>query len=131
VKIGFGESRIKTSVGADGLMRTMESRLTYYTEVVKPQVIAVPIGFETDLGSIPLALQNVFPKDGKAMYGYILHDYLYKMGMYSRSTSDDMLEEAMQSLGVSWWRRKSVRLGLKLGGWVAWNKHRKGLKCTK
>ena len=130
MKIGFKESDVNLSVPITGDIRTMKSELTYYTEL-KKCLILVPIGFGTDLGSIPLALQNVFPKDGKAMYGYILHDYLYKMGMYSRSTSDDMLEEAMQSLGVSWWRRKSVRLGLKLGGWVAWNKHRKGLKCTK
>ena len=35
-----------------------------------------------------------FPKDGKAMYGYILHDYLYQIGLFSRSETDDILEEA-------------------------------------
>lgn len=130
MKIGFKEQTISLTVPITGDIRTTQSELTYYTDI-KKCLILVPIGFDTDLGSIPLSLQNIFPKDGKAMFGYILHDYLYRMGLYTRSVSDDMLEEAMQSLGVAWWRRKSVRLGLRLGGWVAWNKHRKGLKCTK
>jgi len=124
VKVGFRESEILLSVPTSGDIRTLQSELTYFTQVVQEQLLLVPKGIQTDLGSIPRALQGIFPKDGKAMFAYILHDYLYQVGMFSRLDSDEMLEEAMGSLGVSWWRRKAVKLGLRVGGWVAWNEHR-------
>jgi len=124
VKVGFREDEILLSVPTSGDIRTLQSELTYFTEIVREQLLLVPKGIKTDLGSIPLFLQNIFPKDGKAMFAYILHDYLYQIGLFSRSETDDILEEAMESLSVSWWRRKSVRGGLRIGGWVAWNEHR-------
>ena len=124
MKVGFRESEILLSVPTSGDIRTLQSELTYFTQVVQEQLLLVPKGIQTDLGSIPRALQGIFPKDGKAMFAYILHDYLYQVGMFSRLDSDEMLEEAMGSLGVSWWRRKAVKLGLRVGGWVAWNEHR-------
>ena len=131
MKVGFRESFVLLSVSTDGIIRTTKSELTYYTEVVKPQLIVVPINFDTDLGSIPRLFQPLIPKDGLALFAYILHDYLYKTGLFTRSQSDYILEEAMKSLGVQWWVRKADLNGLRAGGWVAWNKHRKGLTCTK
>jgi len=131
VKVGFKEDYLVTSVGKDGLVRTTLSVLTYYSEVVRPQLILVPIGTVTDFGSIPKFLQSIFSKDGLALYAYVLHDYLYRTGMFTRSECDMILEEAMKSLGVAWWRRKAVRGGLRIGGWVAWNKHRNKKKGGK
>ena len=98
--------------------------MNYLSDLVNENIV-VKSGLRTDLGSIPQLLQNIFPKDGKAMFAYILHDHLYKIGMYERDICDDILEEAMEVLGVNWFTRKSVRSGLKIGGWVAWNAHRK------
>ena len=126
----FKEKTISLSVPLSGDIRTTQSELTYYSEIAKCYIL-VPIGIKTDLGSIPQAFQNVFPKDGKAMFAYILHDYLYKTGMFSQKICDDILEEAMKSLGVTWWRRKVVRNGLRVGGWVAYNNYRNGEKETK
>ena len=131
MKVGFREGKLLLSVPTSGDIRTTESELTYFTKIDREQLLLVPTGIKTDLGSIPTVLQVFFPKDGKAMYGYILHDYLYQIGLFSRSETDDILEEAMESLGVSWWRRKSVRGGLKVGGWVAWNEHRSKSKGGK
>jgi len=131
MKVGFLEDRVTLEVPQSGDIRTLLSELNYFTKVVKPQMINVPSGIKTDLGSIPQALQNIFPKDGKAMFGYILHDYLYQTGMFTKNQSDAILEEAMKVLGVSWWRRKSVRAGLFIGGWVAWNEHRKKTRKVK
>lgn len=125
MKTGFNEVVLTVDVPLTGDIRTLRSELTYFSEILG-YMIVVPEGFKTDLGSIPQVLQGVFPKDGKAMYGYILHDYLYQVGIESRSISDDVLEEAMESLGVSWGTRRSVRLGLAIGGWVAWDAHRSG-----
>ena len=119
-KQGFIDLRLPKS----GKVRTTQSELTFFSDIVE-DYITVPVGTETDLGSIPVLLQWLFPKDGKAVLGYVLHDYLYKVGIYSRSKSDDILQEAMKTLDVSWWRLRGVRGGLAVGGWVAWNKHRK------
>ncbi|HIP21196.1 MAG TPA: DUF1353 domain-containing protein [Sulfurimonas sp.] len=131
MKVGFREAEILLSVPMSGDIRTLQSELTYFTQVVQEQLLLVPKGIKTDLGSIPLFLQNIFPKDGKAMFAYILHDYLYQVGIFERLESDEILDEAMASLGVVWWRRKAVKLCLRVCGWDAWNKHRNKKKGGK
>jgi len=121
--VSFKELYIDLKVPKSGDIRTTLTTLSYYSDIVNEWVV-VPTGLETDLGSIPRFLQGVFPKDGKAMFAYILHDHLYKLGVYSRSTSDDILREAMNALGVRWYIQVCVRFGLRIGGWYAWNKHR-------
>jgi len=120
---GFMEDFIDLRLPREGTVRTTLSELNYYSRS-QNALISVPVGFKTDLGSIPQVLQAIFPKDGKAVLAYIIHDYLYSTGKYSRSECDDILEEAMERLGVGWGTRFSVREGLRLGGWVAWNRHR-------
>ncbi|MCK4500462.1 DUF1353 domain-containing protein, partial [Candidatus Babeliales bacterium] len=83
-----------------------------------------PKGMETDYGSIPKVLHSVISPTGKPTYGFVIHDELYKKGKYSRSTSDKILDEAMEVLGVGWFKRKTIMAGLKLGGWVTWNRYR-------
>ena len=119
----FLENGVLLWLPKEGEIRTTESELNFYSDVVG-EWIKVPTGLKTDLGSIPAALQWLFPTDGKAVLGYVLHDYLYKTGLYTRNECDDILEEAMKLLDVSYWKRRSVRAGLKVGGWVAWNNHR-------
>jgi len=122
----FKEEYITLEVPKSGDIRKTLSPLTYYSEILD-KTIKVPLYMLTDLGSIPQVLQGIFPKDGKAMFAYILHDCLYQSGILTRKQSDDVLEEAMNTLGVTWWRRKSVREGLRVGGFIAWNNYRKGI----
>lgn len=124
---GFKEKYIVVEVPQSGDIRKLLRGLTYTSKSTKTSIY-VPEGFKTDLGSIPQLLQGIFPKDGKAMFAYILHDYLYYTGMYSQHACDNMLDEAMGTLGVSLWRRKAVRIGLSLGGFVAYNNHRRKKK---
>ena len=120
----FEQNFIDLRLPQKGNIRITKSELIFVSDLVSENIV-VPVGTKTDLGSIPSILQWAFPKDGKAVLGYVTHDYLYQKGIYSRSKSDDILEEAMKVLGVSWWRRKSVRSGLAVGGWFSWNKHRR------
>ena len=39
--------------------------------------------------------------------------------------SDGILDEEMDILEVGYLKRKIIMAGLKVGGWVAWNNHRK------
>lgn len=121
---GFVEDSINLKVPREGVIRVTLSELTYFSKVSNTWII-VPVGLETDLGSIPTVLQPIFPKDGRATLAYILHDYLYKIGYKNdRNLCDDILKEAMISLGVGWFKVNSVRVGLKVGGSFAWDNHR-------
>ncbi len=118
----FKEESILLEVPISGDIRTTKSHITFNYKGID---IIVPIDFKTDLGSIPQFLQGIFPKDGKAMFGYILHDYLYYSGKYCQQECDNILEIAMNELDVGWWTRKAVRNGLRIGGFIAYLKHRK------
>jgi len=115
----FNEDHIDLRLPQRGKIRTTLSELHFYSDIVSESIV-VPIGFKTDLGSIPTWLQWLFPKDGKA-----LHDYLFKIGFSNnRAICDDILKESMKVLGVKSWRIHGVRIGLKVGGSFAWNRHR-------
>ncbi|NOQ31780.1 MAG: DUF1353 domain-containing protein [Helicobacteraceae bacterium] len=121
----FAEDHVDLRLPKEGTIRTTLSELHYYSKPIDEMII-VPIGFKSDLGSIPSLLQWIFPKDGLAVLGYVLHDYLYSIRYKDdRSVCDNLLYEAMGVLGVSGWRRVGVLTGLKIGGIFAWNKHRK------
>ncbi len=122
---GFKEKFIDLRLPQRGNIRITLSQLQYTSALVETNIV-VPIGFKTDLGSIPNWLQWLFPKDGRAVLAYILHDWLFKDGRYGRKLSNKIAIEAMGTLGAKWWRRKGVAIGLKIGSWYAWNKHRKG-----
>ncbi len=67
--------------------------------------VRVPIGFETDLTSTPRMFWPIFPPAGPWSPAAILHDYLYGLPGCSRFLADALFREAMQKLGVPWWRR--------------------------
>lgn len=88
-------------------------------------VIVVPKGFVTDFGSIPKAFQLFVNPQGKSKTGFVLHDFMYQTQERSQLVSDAILNEAMESAGVSWLQRFMVYRGLRLGGWLTWNKYAK------
>lgn len=111
-------------VPLDGGDRILVEDLSYASDVALKTLIA-PSGMKTDYGSIPKILHNVLSPTGKPTYAFVIHDMLYQKGLYNKKTSDKILDEAMKLLGVGWFKRKTIMSGLKLGGWVAWNKYRK------
>jgi hypothetical protein len=86
--------------------------------------IRVPIGFTTDLASVPQLFQNLFPKDGKYKDAAVVHDYLYSTqglyGKFTRKQSDKIFSQAMKDLGVSWWRRSMIYRAVRIGGAGSW-----------
>ena len=118
------KSQLIVNVPFDGGDRILHANLIYYSEKAKCNII-VPIGFTTDYGSIPKILHGIMSPTGKPTYAFVIHDYLYKTGKYTKSVSDEILNEAMKILDVGFIKRYSIIAGLKVGGFVAWNKHRK------
>lgn len=68
-----------------------------------PIHITVPMGFVTDLASIPRGLWNLFPPHGRYDYAAVVHDYLYRtdamagadIPMVSQALADRTMLHAM------------------------------------
>ena len=101
--------------------------------------ITVPVNFTTDLESIPRVLPLAYAiLYGTAHKASVVHDWLYTNGglwptsqlaqsgaHVTRKQADDVLYEAIVCTGEPRWKAWLIWLGVRAGGWVAWNKHRK------
>ncbi len=92
----------------------LDADLIYLTE--KQELIRVPIGFKTDLASIPRLLRALYPKHGLQTRAAVVHDYLYsaRNHRYSRLEADTIFYQAMLELGVrkskAWVMYRAVRM---------------------
>jgi hypothetical protein len=101
--------------------------LVYVSQYVIPnKTFTLPAGFYTDFASIPEIFRNIISKYGKHARASALHDYLYYCGFLGcRSLCDLLFNEAMVSEKEKDVIRVAVYNAVKLGGWKAWNAHRK------
>ena len=93
--------------------------------------IVVPKGFESDGCSLPRFFWRMIghPFDMRYLREAILHDWLYRYQPCDRRTADKIFREAMAG-SVCPGRRRMIYWGLRIGGWPAWNRHRKRLKLA-
>jgi hypothetical protein len=85
----------------------------------------VPAGFVTDLASIPAALRWALDVNGRSRRAAVLHDWLYALGLCTRAEADETLRLALIAEGESPAAARVYWLGVRTGGWVAWNAHRR------
>ncbi len=109
----------------DGETFTLLSEFIYELGSDPNRVIVVPKGFVTDFASVPQLFWNILPPWGTYGKAAVLHDWLYKTQEFSRKFSDDLLLEGMKVLGVTAWKRNVIYWGVRIGGWMAWNEHKK------
>jgi hypothetical protein len=110
----------------DGYCRILLEDVVYHVgSLNSTDKIVIPKGFKWDGGSVPRIFWNIVDPWGSASKAYLLHDWLYHTQERSRLVSDAILMEAMEVLGVSFLKRKIIYRGVRLGGWVAWGKHKK------
>ena len=87
---------------------------------------AVPVGFISDLSSIPALIRPFVPKTilGKAPW---LHDYLYQTqpDSVTRKTADKLYLHGARDKGMSNITAYVLYSGLRIGGWVAWAKYKR------
>lgn len=96
------------------------------------EVIKVRFGFRTDFQSIPKPVQWLFghPMDEYAASG-LVHDESYQHPSNgvdeprSRRRCDQIYLEMNEVLGCPWWKRTGKYNGVRIGGWVGWNRYRK------
>lgn len=122
----MSEFRTKLQFEDDGgLPFTLLSPLIYQSDLLN-RVITVPVQFKTDLASIPRLFWRVLPPFGRYDAAAVVHDYLYQHNGVTRAQADGVLDEAMGVLGVSNWQRRIIYTGVRVGGWVPWNRYRSG-----
>jgi hypothetical protein len=94
--------------------------ITPFTARWRNYEFTVPLGFETDMASIPRGLQWLIPQVGRHNQPSILHDYCYRVRptptRLNRRDYDRLFRDAMKSTGVTWWRRYLIWLAVRLFG---------------
>ena len=95
-------------------------------ELVEPLLIEidlvkfiVPVGFISDLASVPRVFWGVIPPWGKYYKAAILHDYLYVQGEGGRKgkrTADDIFNRLLEDAGVGWLKRKLMYRSVRIFG---------------
>ena len=88
----------------------------------EPVRVCVPVGFKTDGASIPKVVWSLVgsPWTGKYTKAAMVHDYLYRIRIYSRKRSDLIFYQAMKILGVPLWKRWAMHKAVRMFGWMPW-----------
>lgn len=80
----------------------------------------IPVGFVTDLASIPKLLRNVLDVDGRSRLPALLHDSLYCCQETTRAFADAQLRAALVAYGETNVGAMTYWLGVRAGGWSHW-----------
>jgi len=90
-----------------------------------------PAGFIGDLSSIPGIIRPFIPKTvlGKAPW---LHDFLYRCQPHGssakhRKQADTLYRDGALDEGMGVKKAYALYYGLRIGGWMTWNSHKKKL----
>ena len=93
--------------------------LTFYSKVLE-RLITVETGFEADSYSAPQTpFGSWIVRDIDRRPAFI-HDKLYTERSCTREEADLVLLEAMEAVGISWWRRRLIYRGVRVGGGFFW-----------
>ena len=90
-------------------------------------LLVIPKGFRTDLGSIPIFIPRWIADPQVAPRSFTLHDFLYQNQFTTQLVADSLLNEGMIIEGANWFQRFTVYRGLRIGGMFAWKKRAKEL----
>ncbi len=84
--------------------RTLEP-IEYYSELTDT-IYTIPVGFITDLASVPRIFQWLLPPDGEYKYESILHDYFFRTPEVDVTfdQANDIFLEAMKVGKVAEWK---------------------------
>jgi len=85
-------------------------------------VVRVPVGFRTDLASVPRLPGLYITLGGLAHAPAAMHDYLYHVGWLSRKESDLLFLEACELVGVPQWKANLLYFGVRLFGWARYRR---------
>lgn len=102
----------------------VDSPLVYERE---NQIIQVNNGFDFDGASVPQMLWGLglSPMTGGYQRAACLHDALYASEYFERELCDDIFLEAMESEGVSRFKRLAMYYAVRMFGGSVWKGHKR------
>jgi len=106
----------------DGRNWIVREPLTYRVGVSKDS-LTVPVGFVTDLASIPPALQSFIQQNGPYLLPAVVHDYLYWKQTCTRDQADQIFLLAMIEHAVPDSSRLPIYQAVHLLGGFAWDQN--------
>lgn len=110
---------------SDSVFQVCDHDFRYLSDVAA-QIITVPVGFYTDFASVPRFVPLMYALLGDTAHEpAVIHDWLYYSALVPRDIADRVLLEAMKYIGIPYWRSFLIYAGVRVGGWKAWNEHRK------
>lgn len=91
---------------------------TIFDEVYRTKIgtITVPVGYVTDLASVPRILWPLLPPFGRYAHAAVMHDWLYTTHRTRRKSADAALKEVMIQDGVSRWQVWVIYTAVRLFG---------------
>lgn len=95
-----------------------------YVIGVSSESVTVPVGFVTDLASIPPALQSIIQQNGRYLLPAVVHDYLYWKQTCTQEQSDQILLLAMIENEVSEFHQLAIYNAVRAAGSFAWDDNR-------
>lgn len=84
--------------------------------------LCIPEGFITDLASVPRLPFVYLALAGRGHKAAVLHDWLYRRGIYSRLQCDQYYYHGLRANGVGYFHAKAMYLGVRAGGVAYYNK---------
>ena len=114
----------------------MEIAKSFEYEINK-QKFVIPAGFKFDGASIPKFLHTFLSPVGVLLLGGLVHDYAYKyetllcknkkdtIGVITQKKADQIFRDINIEINGFYLMNYLAYWSLRLGGFMAWNKHRK------
>ena len=108
-----------------------------YNYKLNDKEFVIPAGFKFDGASIPKFLHPFFSPVGVLLMGGLVHDYAYKyqtllmknkketLGVISQKRSDEIFRDININVNGFYLMNYLAYWSLRIGGFVAWNGHRK------
>ncbi len=93
------------------------------------QSVSVPIGFISDLASVPRVFWSILPRQGRYAYAAMIHDYLYWEQGRPREEADTIFKIAMEDSQVDGAVVETLYRAVSIFGESAW-KHNTKLKAA-
>ena len=85
--------------------------------------VTVPVGFVTDLASIPPLLWSALPRDGDYAWAAVIHDYLYWKHETTFEQANDIFNAAMTDFKIPLVQRLPIYQAVKAFGRASWEKN--------
>lgn len=83
------------------------------SDAISIGMTTVPKGVKTDFASIPRGFRWIIARVGKYGKAAVLHDYICEAKIGSRKYADRVFLDAMKTLGVGWWKRRTMYAGVR------------------